>query len=151
MIQNGCSPYRRCPGENSEGRNARTSRSHHSQFIDSAEVESADPPPTKRKKPHPLQKLLGTKFKDTSSSSCSSTAATHDEIISSENSRYKVEKPAELTENILRWWKARKDTYPNLSGIARRYLGIVATSVPSERLFSVAGNTVSAKHAALDP
>lgn len=44
-----------------------------------------------------------------------------------------------------------KDTYPNLSEMARKYLGIVATPVPSEQLFSVAGNTVSAKRAALDP
>ena len=42
-----------------------------SSSLNSAEVESADTPPTKREKPHPLQKLLGTKFQDTSSSSCS--------------------------------------------------------------------------------
>ena len=63
-----------------------------SSSLNSDEVESADPPPTKRKKLHPLQKLLGTTFQDTSSSSCSSTVAMHDEIISSEISRYKVEK-----------------------------------------------------------
>jgi len=74
--------------------------------------------PQNAKKPHPSQKLLGTKFRDTSSSSCFSTVAMHDEIIFSKISCYKVEKPAELTENILQWWKVRKDTYPNFSEMA---------------------------------
>jgi len=35
--------------------------------------------------------------------------------------------------------------------MARRYLGVVATSVPSKRLFSTAGNIVTAKRCALEP
>ena len=60
-------------------------------------------------------------------------------------------KLAEVTENICTSVvEGMQRHYPNLSGIARRYLGIVASFVPSEWLFSIAGNTVSVKCAALD-
>ena len=39
----------------------------------------------------------------------------------------------------------------NLSILAQKYLSIVATSVPSESLFSATGNIVGAKRAALLP
>lgn len=35
--------------------------------------------------------------------------------------------------------------------MAQKYLGIVASSLPSERLFSTAGNLLNAKRAALSP
>lgn len=44
----------------------------------------------------------------------------------------------------LKYWNYHKDTsYKNLKTLAYRYLYIVATSVPSERLFSLAGNIIT--------
>lgn len=40
-------------------------------------------------------------------------------------------------------WKESRNVYPNLYKIAMKYLGLVATSVPSERLFSKAGATIT--------
>ena len=60
------------------------------------------------------------------------------DIILSEISTYNVEKPAILTDDPLVWWKEKHAALPNISSLIRKYLGIVATSVPSERLFSVA-------------
>ena len=51
----------------------------------------------------------------------------------------------------LQWWATHSYVYPNLSIMARKYLCITATSVPSEQLFSTAGNVVSAKRNALLP
>jgi hypothetical protein len=60
----------------------------------------------------------------------------------------------EVTENVynnpLEWWKnCGRIRYPTLAKLARRILCIPATSAPSERLFSVAGQIISKNRARL--
>ena len=45
------------------------------------------------------------------------------------------------TDDIFRYWKNVETTFPILSKLAFQYLPVIATSVPSERIFSKAGNT----------
>ncbi|CAH1997203.1 unnamed protein product [Acanthoscelides obtectus] len=47
------------------------------------------------------------------------------------------------TENPLLWWKSRKLLYPTLAPLAKKYLSMVATSVPSERVFLKAGQLIT--------
>lgn len=50
----------------------------------------------------------------------------------------------EFDADPLEWWRVRGGSYPYQAQLARHWLGCVATSVPSERAFSSAGNTVIA-------
>ena len=54
-----------------------------------------------------------------------------------------------LTKPILEWWKENQLLLPILSKIAKDYLAIPATSAPSERLFSEAGNLICLKQVGL--
>jgi hypothetical protein len=60
----------------------------------------------------------------------------------------KTDKP---TLTPLVWWPANAQLYPTISKLAKKWLGCVATSVPSERAFSTGGNIVTVKRAALTP
>ena len=53
--------------------------------------------------------------------------------------------------SLLQWWKANEHIYPRLSVLARQYLAIPASSVPSERVFSLAGSIVNKKRSRLKP
>ena len=58
---------------------------------------------------------------------------------------YLQQKQIRLKDDPLKWWSVNEVTLPVLAQIARKYLLIPAASVPSERLFSDAGNHISAR------
>ena len=51
----------------------------------------------------------------------------------------------------VKWWKTYSVQLPFLSSLARKYLCIPATSVSSERAFSVSGNIITSKRSCLHP
>ena len=51
----------------------------------------------------------------------------------------------------LQWWKEREIIFPNLKKLVKKYLCVPASSVPCERIFSLAGHIVSKKRSSLSP
>ena len=54
-------------------------------------------------------------------------------------------------DDPLQWWKDNIATLSKMEKTVRKYLTILATSVPSERLFSKAGELVSTKRSSIKP
>ena len=79
-----------------------------------------------------------------------------DDIIKDEINNYlKKPVPLNLAESIsfdvLQWWKEHKNEFPHLFLLFKKYMHIPATSVPSERIFSLANNIVTKKRSNLLP
>ena len=57
----------------------------------------------------------------------------------------------ERKQDPLEWWKWNCHLYPHVSKLAKKYLSIPGTSVPSERIFSKAGQIISERRNRLKP
>lgn len=64
--------------------------------------------------------------------------------------KYLLEPLIPRTSDVLAWWKVNKNVYPRLFKIMKKRLCIMATSVPCERIFSKAGQTITEKRNSLD-
>ena len=71
------------------------------------------------------------------------------QLVKEEVSSYMTVDCIELESNPLAWWRTNEPTYPHIAKLAKRYLAVPATSVPSERVFSTAGDIVTASRSAL--
>ena len=70
-----------------------------------------------------------------------SNARLEDEFIANLAGRFNnLEDPC--TDPII-WWKTYEPRFPNLGRMVRDYLAVPATSVPSERCFSVASGLIT--------
>ena len=64
---------------------------------------------------------------------------------------YLQEPTPDINTDPLDWWKSNGARYPRLLNVALKYLGVPATSVPSERIFSKAGEIVSRRRSSFHP
>ena len=54
----------------------------------------------------------------------------------------RMKKEEKEKTNVLTWWRVHRQMFPNLFNLVKVFLHIPATSVPSERIFSLAGYIV---------
>ena len=115
----------------------------------SNEKEAAPPPKKKRKSKEAKDKDYKLEFffgGESSEKDCPRNM-----LIQQELNTYFAERPSSSDTEPLSWWKVNAARYPTMSELAKQLLCIPATSVPSERVFSAAGNIVSKLRAALSP
>ena len=55
---------------------------------------------------------------------------------------FEAERKLDPNEDPFTWWMNRKAKFPLLSQIARKYLAVMGTSIPAERLFSQLGRVL---------
>ena len=99
-----------------------------------------------RKKPKGLSKILAKRIGTTSR-----IGLTTEEKIKQELDQYLSHPQLEMEDSPLDWWKVEHSWYPWLAKLARKYLCICATNVPSEHVFSCAGQIESDQRSSLKP
>ena len=110
--------------------------------------ESSDEPSPKKSKTGGLMHLLSDVLENETSEDSPVTLA---ERTRKEVAKYIALEPPIEDQHPLQWWKDNQKRLPLLVKCARKYLCIPATSVPSERAFSLAGYIVNQRRACLLP
>ncbi|XP_056116473.1 E3 SUMO-protein ligase ZBED1-like [Rhinichthys klamathensis goyatoka] len=110
--------------------------------------EEVEPQPPAPKQSSALESLLGEAYRPQQEVGPQKTKAAEAE---DEIKRYKARRPAGLQDNPLIWWRENEKEYPLLARMAKRYLCVPGTSVTSERVFSTAGDIITAKRSCLTP
>lgn len=110
--------------------------------LDAGEGTSVAPPTVKKMN---LGQLLG-KRKAKATIPIPKRARADEEL-----TRYLQEETIDANDDPLVWWRNNEARYPLLAAVAKKYLCICATSTPSERVFSAAGNIVTPMRSSLKP
>lgn len=69
----------------------------------------------------------------------------------SEVKAYRATESLELSADPLTWWRKHEGMFPLLSQLSRNTLCVPGTSVAAERIFSTAGDIVTAERSVIKP
>ncbi|XP_061127151.1 E3 SUMO-protein ligase ZBED1-like [Syngnathus typhle] len=122
-----------------------THTTHPSEEACDDELHASEYVPVSKK-----NKAMEDLFGDTYTAS-SNFVKTSKQLAEMEVYRYKETELLTLKGNLLEWWGSHEMEFPLLANLAKTYLCIPATSVPSERVFSTAGDIVRSERSVLTP
>lgn len=94
---------------------------------------------------------MATVFADFFTTEATASAKPLSDVIKEEVTSYKQAGCISVDEDPLAWWKSNAHKYPHVAKLAQRDLAVPGTSVPSERVFSTAGDIVTASRSRLLP
>ena len=95
--------------------------------------------------------IFGTGSASSSTSSTNAGTASLSDQFKRELEMYLQYPSLDIDESPLQWWKLECKRLPLLSIAARKYLCVCATSVTSERVFSIGGQVVNSRRSCLKP
>lgn len=108
------------------------------------------PPPAKKKKTVTLGSWLG-RHNPISATGSGGSSGDWKSKISQEIALYAASPCVDVETNPLTWWRDHALVFPVLATLAKKYLCIQASSSPSERLFSKAGQVITPNRTQLNP
>lgn len=134
----------------SEEEKERENEEEGEQSEEEREIQENQPPPYKRAAMSPLEELFA--YEDTLKMKVLSSRATSiKHQIETELKTYQEMPPTLMSDDPTAWWWTNRTTYPSLSEVAFSYLCVQASSTPSERVFSTAGDTICAERSRILP
>ncbi|XP_049437749.1 E3 SUMO-protein ligase ZBED1-like [Epinephelus fuscoguttatus] len=114
------------------------------------EEDYALPPPVKQKRTA-LEELFEEEDNELQSFQKSQPLLSLAQRVDQEIQLYRSLPSIPCKDSATLWWWNKRDTLPLLSGLAERFLCVQASSTPSERVFSTAGDTISPERSRILP
>ncbi|XP_056135514.1 zinc finger BED domain-containing protein 4-like [Lampris incognitus] len=118
--------------------------------IEESEEEEEQPPPCKRAIISLLEEFSAAE-EDLKRKISSNGTTPIQHQTDRELQMYQEMPPTVTSDHPAAWWWNNRTTYPLLSEVAFSYLCVQASSTPSERVFSTAGETVCLERARIPP
>ncbi|XP_061695574.1 E3 SUMO-protein ligase ZBED1-like [Syngnathoides biaculeatus] len=101
--------------------------------------------------PKKVKKSLSSDFKNAAAHTCRDTSKPNRASVELELNMYLQTANLDPEKDALVWWRQHEVNFPLVAKLAKEYLCIPATSLPSERIFGASGNAVTSKRSCLEP
>ena len=112
-------------------------------------THETEEPPKKLQKMSAMSSFFGSYYEEPESEAGENSVDPAVNKAEEEIAQYKMYKPISVDDDPLQWWRLHEGQFPLLATVARSMLAIPGTSVPSERVFSTAGDIITANRACL--